>query len=176
MDLHSSNLSYSRVNHICSNCCLVTPILLQPCGPSQAPLSMGFPRQEYWSRLPFPSPGNLPNPGTEPRSPALRADSLWLSHQYIGKLLYTLITGCLQLTPFWLANTHVICCCCSVAKSCPTLCGPKDCSTPGFPVPHHLPEFTQVHVLWIGDTIQLSHPLSPSSPSAFTRSQHQSLF
>ena len=42
----------------------------------QAPLSMGFSRQEYWSGLPFPSPGDLPNPGTEPRSPALHADAL----------------------------------------------------------------------------------------------------
>ena len=42
----------------------------------QAPQSMGFSRQEYWSRLPFPSPGDLPNPGQEPRSPALQADAL----------------------------------------------------------------------------------------------------
>ena len=42
----------------------------------QAPLSMGFSRQEYWSGLPFPSPGDLPNPGIEPRSPALQANSL----------------------------------------------------------------------------------------------------
>ena len=42
----------------------------------QAPLSMAFSRQEYWSRLPFPSLGDLPNPGLEPRSPALQADSL----------------------------------------------------------------------------------------------------
>ena len=42
----------------------------------QAPLSMGFSRQEYWSGLPFPSPGDLPNPGIKPRSPALQADSL----------------------------------------------------------------------------------------------------
>ena len=42
----------------------------------QAPLSMGFSRQKYWSGLPFPSPGNLPNPGIKPRSPALQADSL----------------------------------------------------------------------------------------------------
>ena len=42
----------------------------------QAPLSMGFPKQEYWSGLPFPSPGDLPNPGIEPRSPALLSDSL----------------------------------------------------------------------------------------------------
>ena len=42
----------------------------------QAPLSMGFSRQEYWSGLPLPSPGDLPNPGIEPRSPALLVDSL----------------------------------------------------------------------------------------------------
>ena len=42
----------------------------------QAPPSMGFSRQEYWSRLPFPSPGDLPDPGIEPRSPALQADTL----------------------------------------------------------------------------------------------------
>ena len=42
----------------------------------KAPLSMGFSRQEYWSGLPFPSPGDLPNPGIKPRSPALRADAL----------------------------------------------------------------------------------------------------
>ena len=46
----------------------------------QGPLSMGFPRQEYWSGLPFPSPGDLLNPGIEPRSPALQVDSLPLSH------------------------------------------------------------------------------------------------
>ena len=43
---------------------------------SQAPLTMGFSRQEYWSGLPFPSPGDLPNPGIKPRSPRLQADSL----------------------------------------------------------------------------------------------------
>ena len=42
----------------------------------QAPLSMGFPRQEYWSGLPFPSPGDLPEPGIKPRFPALQADAL----------------------------------------------------------------------------------------------------
>ena len=44
--------------------------------PSKAPLSMEFSRQEYWSGLPFPSPGDLPDPGIEPRSPALQADAL----------------------------------------------------------------------------------------------------
>ena len=47
----------------------------------QAPMSMGFSRQVYQSRLPFPSPGDLPDPGIEPRSPALQADSIQLSHQ-----------------------------------------------------------------------------------------------
>ena len=42
----------------------------------QAPLSMGFPKQEYWSGLPFPAPGDLPNPGVKPRFPALQVDSL----------------------------------------------------------------------------------------------------
>ena len=46
----------------------------------QAPLPKGFPRQEYWSGLSFPSPGHLPNPGIEPASPAWQADSLPLSH------------------------------------------------------------------------------------------------
>ena len=47
----------------------------------QASLSMGFSRQEYWSGLPFPSPGDLPDTGMEPRSPALEADALTSSHQ-----------------------------------------------------------------------------------------------
>ena len=62
---------------------------------------------------------------------------------------------------------------CSVAKSCPTLHGPMDCSTPVFPVPQHLVEFAQVHVHCIGDAIQPSHSLSPSSPSVLNLSQHQ---
>ena len=65
--------------------------------------------------------------------------------------------------------------CFSVAKPCPTLCDPVDCSLPGFPVPHHLPEFTQTHVCWIGDAIQSSHLLPSSSLFAFNVSQHQSL-
>ena len=57
-------------------------------------------------------------------------------------------------------------CCCSVTQSCPTLCDPMDCSTPGLPVPYHLPEFAQVHVHCVGDVVQPSCPLTPSSPSA----------
>ena len=55
----------------------------------------------------------------------------------------------------------------SVAHSCLTLCNPMDYSTPGLPVHHQLPEFTQTHVHWVGDAIQPSHPLSSPSPSIF---------
>ena len=65
---------------------------------------------------------------------------------------------------------------CSVAQSCLTLCNPMGCSTPVFPVPHHLLEFAQVHIHCISDAIQLSHPLAPSSPSALNLSQHQGVF
>jgi len=63
-----------------------------------------------------------------------------------------------------------------VTQSCPTLCNPMDCSTPGLPVSHHLSEFAQVHVHYINDAIQPSHPLTLSSPSALNLSQHQRLF
>ena len=64
----------------------------------------------------------------------------------------------------------------SVAQSCPTLWDPMDCSTPDLPVHHQLPEFTQTHVHWVGDAIQLSRPLSSTSPPVFSLSQHQGLF
>ena len=61
----------------------------------------------------------------------------------------------------------------SVAQSCPTLCDPTHCSTPGLPVHYQLPEFTQIHVHWVGNAIQPSHPLSSPSPPALNLSQHQ---
>ena len=61
--------------------------------------------------------------------------------------------------------------CCSVAKSCLTLCNPMDCSTLGFPVLHYLPELAQTHVHWVSDAIQPSHPLSSFCPPAFNLSQ-----
>ena len=64
----------------------------------------------------------------------------------------------------------------SVTQSCSTLSDPMDCNTPGLPVHHQLLEFTQTHVHWVGDAIQLSHPLLSPSPSAFNPSQHQGLF
>ena len=66
--------------------------------------------------------------------------------------------------------------CSSVAQSCPTLCDPMNCSTPGLPVHHQLPEFTQTHVHRVSDAMQPSHPLSFPSPPAPNPSQHHSLF
>ena len=81
----------------------------------QAPLSMGFSRQGYWSGEPFPPPGDLPDPGIEPVSPALQADSLPLSHLGSPLLMFS-----------------------------PTLCDPMDHSSLGFPVSYYLPEFDQL--------------------------------
>ena len=79
----------------------------------QAPLSMKFPRQEYWSGLPFPSSWALPDPGIEPRSPAWQMDSLSLS-QLGSNTAY-----CLR------------CAVCLVTQSCLAFCDPVDCSPPG---------------------------------------------
>ena len=64
----------------------------------------------------------------------------------------------------------------SVTQSCPTLCDPMNRSTPGLPVHHQLPEFTQTHVHRVGDAIKPSHSLSSPSPPAPNPSQHQGLF
>ena len=67
-------------------------------------------------------------------------------------------------------------CCCSVTKSCLTLCNPMDYSTPGFLVLHYLLQFAQTDVHWFSDAIQPPHPLLPPSPPAFNLSHHQGLF
>ena len=90
-----------------------------------------------------------------------------------GKELLTFvfcIPFCHSLLLLWLIGLRFS----SVAQSCPTLCDPVNRSTPGVPVHHQLPEFTQIHIHWVGDAIQPSHPLS--SPPAPTPSQHQGLF
>ena len=162
----------------------------------QAPSSMGFFRQEYWSGLPFPSPGDLPNPGIEPRSPTLQADALlseppgksenhlpgehlfqknklkWLKSisynmDYIQDYLQLFATS--QTTAHeaplcpWNSsgkNTGVGCYCCSVTKSCPTLCY-MDYSTPGFLVLHYLLKFAQTHVI---ESVMPSNPLTLCFP------------
>ena len=84
---------------------------------------MGFPRQEYWSGQLFPSAGDLSDLGIKPRSPALQTDSS-------------------PTEPLRSVSQSVS----SVTQSCPTLCNPMNRSTPGLPVHHQLPEFTQTHV------------------------------
>ena len=74
-------------------------------------------------------------------------------------------------------NCYCLCtkCFSSVAQSCPTLCDPMNCSTPGLPVHHQLLEFTQTHFHRVSDAIQPSHPGSSPSPPAHNLSQHQRL-
>ena len=216
----------------------------------QASLSRGFSRQKYWSGLPFPPPGHLPDVGLNPRLLRLlywQAGSLPLSHlgsrwmksglqlitalpwrrrgepclgwedwwclQWVwttscpagdGKLplfwcycsrsgpsaLRTLKKNCAQWLSFCLedaplaqgrpASVHlwqwITQFSSAQSQSCPILCDPMDCSTPGLPVHHQLPEFTQTHGHWVGDAIQPSHPLWSPSPPAFNLSHHQGLF
>ena len=71
---------------------------------------------------------------------------------------------------------HGFICCCSIVKSFSTLCDCMDCSMTSSSVLHDLPEFAQIHVHWVGDAIQPSHPLLLLSLPAFHLSQHQGLF
>ena len=98
----------------------------------QAPQSMGFSRRESWSELSCPPPGNLPDPGIEPHFiyPALAGgffttSAIWEPLYHDGPSLFI---------------TRLVSQFCSVAQSCPTLCDPMDCSTPGLPIHHQLPE------------------------------------
>ena len=88
----------------------------------QAPLSMAFPRQEYWSGFPFPSLGHLPDPGIEPVSPAI-TDGFFIAEPLgspnTGRGEVNEGKNCLPV------NSS------EVAQSCPTLCNPMDCSLPG---------------------------------------------
>ena len=103
--------------------------------------------------------GALPNPGIEPSSPGLlhwQADSLPVSRLE--------------------SPVYIMCQFNSVQFSLSGMSDPMDCSTPGFPVHHQLPEPIQTHVYWVNDAIQPSHLLSSPSPPAFNLSQHQGLF
>ena len=102
----------------------------------------------------------------------------WISFSF-------LLTCCLRALEIhlllWISNKDMLLSCTSVqfssvAQSCLTLCDPMNCSTPGIPVRHQLPEFTQTHIHPVGDAIQPSHLLPSPSPPAHNPSQHQSLF
>ena len=107
----------------------------------QVPLSMGFSRQEYWSGLPFPSPGDLPHPGIKPislMSPALAGkffttSTTWEAFNnltifcFYFFLLYIIVILFSHLSIYIYIYLYVR----EVAQSCPTLCDPMDCSLPG---------------------------------------------
>ena len=117
------------------------------------PLVGKIPWRQYWQ----PTPVFLPGKSHEQR--ILASYNLW-GHKE------------LDMTKR-LTNTHQFS---SVAQSCPTLCDPMNCSTPGLPVHHQFLEFTQIHIHRVSDAIQPSHLLSSPSPPAPKPSQHQSLF
>ena len=117
---------------------------------------MRFSRQEYWSELPLPSPGDHSNPGIQPGLLHWRHILYHLSQNRECPSIFNWPSVQL-LSRVW-------------------LCNPMNCSMPGLPVHHQLPEFTQTHVHRVSDAIQLSHPLSSPSPSAPTPSQHHGLF
>ena len=144
---------------MCAKSLLSCPTLCDPMNyiACQAACSMGFSRQEYWSELPCPPPGDIPNLGVESKS--------LMSPSLAGRSFTTSITC--ESPPNQFS---------SVTQSCPTLCSPMDCSIPGVPVHHQLPELAQTHVYRVGDAVQLSHPLSSPSPPAFNLSQLQCLF
>ena len=82
-----------KIIHVCAKSLQSCPTFCDPmdCSPREAPLSIGFSRQEYWSGLPFPSPGDLPDPGIEStacEAPALHAGSLPLSHQGSQRVVF----------------------------------------------------------------------------------------
>ena len=95
---------------------------------------------------------------------------------------WAMVRGSQRVRQDWVTNAKTcfmavwyFLCCRSVTQSCPTLCDPMNCSTPGFSVLHQLPELSQTHVHRVSDAIQASHPLSSPSP-AFNLSQHQDIF
>ena len=138
---------------------------------------MGFCRQEYWSGLPFLSPGDLHNPGIDPASLAapVLPGRFFTTESPVKPIPSEISTFNQPKSILFPISKSLIFFCGSVAQSCPTLCYPMNCNTPGFPVLHHLPELAQTHVHRVGDAIQPSHPLSSPSPPAFNLSQHQSL-
>ena len=130
---------------MCTQSC---PTLCDPMD-CQAPLSMGFSREWYWSGLSFPLPGNLPDPRIKPESPATPA---------LAGGFFTTELPC--------------CCCCLVPKPCLTLCNPMDCSMPCFPIFHYLQVCSNSCPLnrWCHPAISSSAALFSSCPQSFPAS------
>ena len=92
----------------------------------------------------------------------------WRSSLSLVICMFICFNSFLRNTSFWESGIRF--CNCSVTQSCLTPCDPMDCSTPGLPVHHQLPEFTQIHDHWVGNAILPSHPLLSHSPPAFNLS------
>ena len=164
----------------------------------QTSLSMGFSRQGYGNVLPCPSPGDLPNPGTEPTSlkspelagrffstsPTIAQETLpnalwwrewWGSPKGRGYVYtygwFTLLYSRNEYNIVKKLSVQFS----SVPQSCLTLCDSMDCGMPDFPIHPQLSELAQTHVHWVGDAIQPSHPLWSTSPPTFNLSHNQGL-
>ena len=115
-------------------------------------------RRSNWNRLPQISTRTQPKPTV----PGFRTQ--WSSDSWC------LIAERTQWETKWWVQFS------SVTQSCPTFCNPIDYSMSDFPVHHHLLEYAQIYVHWVGDAIQPSHPLLSPSPPALSPPQHQGLF
>ena len=161
---------------------------------AQAPLSMGFSRQEHRSGLPCLQEIFLIQ-GSNPHLLCLLHCRQILYHWATGEAHIPLLCrrnavkvefcvtagrgqpwGSKDKSFIPSSVNNLLGCCCSVAQSCLTLCDSMDCSMRGFPVLHYLPEFAQTYVHGAGDAIQPPHPLLSPTPPAFNLSQHQGLF
>ena len=155
----------------------------------QPPLSTGFSRQEYWNELPCLPPGDLPNPGIQTcvscnsciAGGLFTAEPPWKPLPYFNSLLKpkcnTNLTVMQKESTVIVMQKESIIVVAHVQLLSPVwLCKSMDCSMPGFPVLHHLPELAQTHVHWVGHVIQSSGPLSSPSPPPFNLLQHQGLF
>ena len=155
----------------------------------QAPLSMGFPRQEYWSGLLCPPPGIFLTQGSNPcllhwqacclplvppgRSPRSSVSNFF--HSTSCCIPRSNWSSAVNLTDKIHLNNLVQFSSVQLL-SCVWLFATPWTAAHQASVHHQLPEFTQTHVHWVSDAIQLSHPLSSSSPPNFNLSQHQSFF
>ena len=173
------------------------------CSPRGFSVHGDSPGKNIKNGLPCPPPGDLPNLGITPTSPALQESvhslpKMWILYQlsHLGSprtlmwVAYPLPRGSSQprnrtgvssvarrfFTNWAMREAHIKFQFSSVAQSSQTLCDPMNYSTPGLPVHHQLPEFTETHVHRVSDAIQPSHPMSSPSPPAPNPSQHQSLF
>ena len=152
----------------------------------KAPLYMGFSRQKYWSGLLFPFPKGSSRPGDQTWvfCVAGRFFTIWATREahlrsqcwiiFFKKRLHNDITLNLKiLTINSLQGFNSVQFSHSVVSNS---LQPMDYSTLGFPVRHQLPELAQIHVHWVGDTIQPSHPLLSLSSPTFNLSHHLDLF